>query len=183
MPEWMDIPSLDDAQPEKAIHLARYDYARVALRGLHVLDCACGMGYGTHLLEPDCRSFGVDIDPQAISLATQRFPLNDYSVGDIYTVPMHQYDALVSFETLEHLERPEQVIDRLPINITEIICSAPIRPTVGWNPWHKSDFTHASFCSLIERVFRVVHVVGQPWVDGRGDLYLMVHGKRGKWTL
>lgn len=186
MPEWMNIPEMAMEQPEREIHMARYRYAASVLKGLYVLDCACGMGYGTAILsDAGCYPCGVDKDPEAIALAEASYPEleGSFAIGDIYDYPMHQFDALVSFETLEHLSHPEEVIDRLPINITDIVCSAPIRPTVGWNPWHKSDFTHATFCQLIERHFRIVHVIGQPWVDGKGDLYLMIHGKRGKWIL
>lgn len=182
MPEWMNIPELAEEQPERRIHIERYEYAARELAGKRVLDCACGMGYGTEILSKTCDPTGVDIDPEAIKLANQQYHC-DFGVGDIHTISLVGYDALVSFETLEHLESPVTIIERLPENIEEIIVSAPIRPTVGWNPWHKSDFTHGSFCQMIERVFRVVHVVGQPWTDGKGDLYLMVHGRRGKWVL
>lgn len=69
------------------------------------------------------------------------------------------------------------MIDRLPSTVTDIVASVPVRPTVGWNPWHRSDFTHRSFCELIERRFVIIHMHGQLWVDGKGDLYLMLHGR------
>lgn len=186
MPEWMNIPALADEQPEKQIHIARYTYAASVLKGKRVLDCACGMGYGTEILSRDCDVIGMDIDPEAIGLARQQYPELAFEVGDIYNSDGSAgfgCDTLVSFETLEHLDKPEEVIDHLPENITEIIVSAPIRPTVGWNKWHRTDFTHGTLCQMVERVFRIVNVMGQPWVDGKGDLYLLVHGKRGKWVL
>ncbi len=183
MPEWMNIEEMASEQPEKHIHIERYEYAASVLGGKRVLDCACGMGYGTAILAVACDAVGVDLDPAAIALAREQYPGCRFEVGDVYTFPMDGYEAFVSLETLEHLDRPAEIIDRLPPSVTDIVVSAPIRPTVGWNPWHRSDFTHGSFCQLIERVFRVVHVVGQPWVDGKGDLYLMVHGRRGAWTL
>jgi SAM-dependent methyltransferase len=186
MPEWMNIPALPDEQPERRIHIERYEYAAKVLAGKRVLDCACGMGYGTESLSRTCTVTGVDIDPEAVSLARQQYPQLAFSVGDIHSVSFEGYDALVSFETLEHLQDPHGIFARLQDDscaINEVVVSAPIRPTVGWNPWHKSDFTHGSFCQMIEQVFRIVHVVGQPWVDDKGDLYLMVHGRRGAWTL
>lgn len=183
MPEWMNISEMAEEQPEKRIHMERYEYAASVLAGKRVLDCACGMGYGTSILRSTCFPLGVDIDPAAIALAKSTYPNCEFLVGDAYTVPMDGYEAFVSFETLEHLERPSDVIDRLPETVTDIVVSAPIRPTVGWNPWHKSDFTHATLCQLVERICRVVHVMGQPWVDGKGDLYLTVHGRRGHWKL
>jgi 2-polyprenyl-3-methyl-5-hydroxy-6-metoxy-1,4-benzoquinol methylase len=181
MSEWMNISEMAEEQPEKRIHMERYVYAASVLAGKRILDCACGMGYGTIILGPD--AVGVDIDPEAIALAHETYPGRRFEVGNLYTIPMEGYDAFVSFETLEHLDEPAAIIDRLPECITDIVVSAPIRPTVGWNPWHRSDFTHGTFCQLIERAFRVVHLIGQPWVDGKGDLYLMIHGRRGAWVL
>jgi 2-polyprenyl-3-methyl-5-hydroxy-6-metoxy-1,4-benzoquinol methylase len=180
----MNIQEMAVEQPERRIHMERYEYAAAALIGKRVLDCACGMGYGTAILGMTGRATGVDIDPAAIELAKAEYPKCDFAVGDIYSCPKDEYEAFVSFETLEHLDRPQDVLANLPISIADIVVSAPIRPTVGWNPWHRSDFTHGSFCSLVEAAgFRIVHAMGQPWVDGKGDLYLMVHGRRGAWTL
>ncbi len=184
MPEWMDLDEMAVEQPEKRIHIERYEYAASVLGGKKVLDCACGMGYGTHILSVTCDATGFDIDPEAIALAKLKYPTGDYRIGDITLEPLDGFDALVSFETLEHLDSPFGLLNRLPANITEIVVSAPIRPTVGWNPWHRSDFTHGSLCTMIEQNgFRIVYVRSQPWVDGKGDLYLMVHARRGNWEL
>ncbi len=180
----MNIAEMAPEQPEKRIHMERYEYAAQVLAGKRVLDCACGMGYGTAILAQSCDVLGVDIDPEAITLAREQYPGCNFEVGDIHTVPKRAFEAFVSFETLEHLEQPSAILNRLPESISDIVVSAPIRPTVGWNAWHRSDFTHGSFCQLVERGgFRIVHVMGQSWVDGKGDLYLMVHGRRGAWTL
>lgn len=174
----MNIAELAPEQPEKRLHMERYEYAGSVLRGKRVLDCACGMGYGTAILASSgCPSTGIDIDAEAIDLAIQNYNGCHFQVGDIYAIVMDGYDALVSFETLEHLERPADIITRLPNTITDIIASVPIRPTVGWNPWHKSDFTKDSFRDLIRSRFEIIHEFGQEWVDGE-DLYLVIHGRR-----
>ena len=176
MPEWMNISEMALEQPEKRLHVERYEYAANALRGKRMLDCACGMGYGTAIL--GATAHGVDIDPEAIGLAQQSYPGGSYAVGDLYAVPLDGFDALVSFETLEHLDRPAEIIDRLPPTVSDIVASVPIRPTVGWNPWHRSDFTKDTFRELIQSGgFRIIHELPQMWVDG-ADLYLMVHGRR-----
>ncbi len=195
MSEWMDIDEMAPEQPEKRIHMERYEFAASVLSGKRVLDCASGMGYGTDILATaGIDVIGVDIDPVAIETAVRKYPSRRYYVGDIryiaepnfgmFSGSLWPFDALVSFETLEHLDEPAKLLNSLPVRITELVVSAPIRPTVGWNPWHRSDFTHGSFCSMIEAAgFRVVYVRSQPWVDGKGDLYLMVHARRGNWTL
>ena len=177
MPEWTNIPGLEEGHPEKRIHVERYEYAAGVLRGKRVLDCACGMGYGTKILSETCDVTGVDIDPGAVELARGTYPRCRFDIGNLYTVPMSGYEAFVSFETLEHLSSPGLIIDKLPDSITDIVMSAPIRPTIGINPWHRFDFTHGTLCSLIERRFEIVHVMGQLWIDGE-DLYLMIHGRK-----
>lgn len=175
MPEWMAIPDLPIDEQERRIHLERYAYAASVLHGKSVLDCACGMGYGTDLIRRGGASvLGVDIDPDAIQTARERYPESSYDVGDIYTTPFDGYDALVCFETLEHLDHPEQVIERLA-GVKEIIASVPIRPTAHANHWHRKDFTHDSFRSLIGSSYDIVYELSQAWSDG-GDMYLMVHG-------
>ncbi len=188
MSEWMDIDGMAEEQPERRIHIERYEYAASVLAGKRVLDCACGMGYGTAILSATCDATGVDIDPEAIRLAMRKYPELKFCIADFNLLNaagfLQDFDALVSFETLEHLAAPAELINRLPENIVELVVSAPIRPTVGWNPWHKTDFTHGSLCTMIEQAgFRIVYVKSQPWVDGKGDLYLMVHARRGNWTL
>lgn len=174
----MNVADLAPEQPEKRLHIERYEYAARSLAGLRVLDCACGMGYGTEILRAGgCIAVGVDIDPEAIGLARQRYPLAEFQTESIHDIPFDGYDALVSFETLEHLTDPAGVIARLPEMVKQIIASVPIRPTVGWNPWHHADFTADSFARLIETKFRIIHRYGQLWVD-KEDLYLMLHGVR-----
>lgn len=185
----MDIDEMAPEQPEKRMHMERYEYAASVLAGKRVLDAACGMGYGTNILAETCQPVGVDIDPAAIRLAMDKYPTRQFFQADILMVAAEEvmlkdFDAFVSFETLEHLDHPRWLIAHLPENITELVVSAPIRPTVGWNPWHRSDFTHGSLCTMIEECgFRVVYVKSQPWVDGKGDLYLMAHARRGNWAL
>jgi 2-polyprenyl-3-methyl-5-hydroxy-6-metoxy-1,4-benzoquinol methylase len=138
----MDIPNLPDSDAEKRLHLERYEYAASVLTGLRVLDCACGMGYGTAMLrEVGIFAVGIDLDQNAIQLARQRFPCCFFYIGDIHDCVIEGYEALVSFETLEHLKDPENVIQRLPASLKTIIASVPIVPTVGINPSHRSDFT------------------------------------------
>lgn len=179
MPEWMVIPDLVPEHPEQRIHTERYEYAASVLNGRAVVDVACGMGYGTELLRAAGSSvLGVDKDPDAIAMAESRYPKCNFVCLDMTQTLFTAQDAIVSFETLEHLYHPELFLANLGPNIKEIIASVPIRPTVGWNPHHRSDHTKDSFREMIRSAgFNIVHELHQMWVDG-ADLYLMVHGRR-----
>jgi SAM-dependent methyltransferase/predicted nuclease with TOPRIM domain len=102
-------------------HVARYVLAASLVRpGDCVLDAACGLGYGTHVLRQlsDGALFtGVDLSRSAIEYATANFTGADATikfahadVADLSTIPDHSLDVVVSFETLEHLHHPEQFL-------------------------------------------------------------------------
>jgi len=179
MPEWMTIPDLPDDQQERRMHIERYEYAASVLKGKRVLDCACGMGYGTDIMR--CAGVlvsGIDKDKEAITLARKRYPDCVYTTADVDAISFKGLDALVAFEFLEHLDRPELIIDRCGrACVSEIIASVPIRPTVHVNHWHRTDFTPDSFRKLIESRYRIVPEQEQIWSDGE-PMYLMLHGQK-----
>lgn len=98
-------------------HIARYVLAgRYVRPGDTVLDAACGLGYGAHILVHStgaARVIGVDSCPSAIAYATANFaPDGDrlsFQVADaqdLSSLPDHSVDMIVSMETLEHLPEP-----------------------------------------------------------------------------
>ena len=55
-------------------HWHRYGWAAQALKGLKVLDIACGEGYGSNILSKYAESVtGVDISDEAVEHATGRY--------------------------------------------------------------------------------------------------------------
>jgi SAM-dependent methyltransferase len=85
-------------------HVARYRFARDRVRG-RVLDVACGTGYGTAMLQ----AVGVDVSLDALRFA-RRYPAA-YVAADAIRLPFGRiFDAVVSFETLEHLPDPERFV-------------------------------------------------------------------------
>ena len=90
-------------------HFHRYVFAREMVRGKRVLDAACGEGYGSALLASAASSVeGVDISEQAVAHACNRYPAQnlEFRVSDCLDLPYAdgEFDCIVSFETLEHLE-------------------------------------------------------------------------------
>lgn len=98
-------------------HMVRYHEAsRYIRKGDRVLDAACGLGYGSHIMKQNslCRSVhGIDGSDYAIDYANKNYGregkisfskgflpdcLNDFEDG--------AFDFIASFETLEHLENP-----------------------------------------------------------------------------
>ena len=90
-------------------HFHRYVFARELVGGLNVLDAACGEGYGTALLSTAAASAtGVDISEKAVEHARARYPSDrlEFLVSDCLELPFDEdeFDCVVSFETLEHLD-------------------------------------------------------------------------------
>ena len=90
-------------------HFHRYVMAGELATGRHVLDAACGEGYGSaHLARSAATVIGVDISKEAVSHARERYRVDnlEFQVADVCRLPFEddQFECIVSFETLEHLE-------------------------------------------------------------------------------
>ena len=89
-----------------------------------VLDAACGTGYGSKILH-DAGSIvtGVDIHQPAIEFAKEHYPGPYYLRRDLSEVE-GEYDTIVSFETLEHVDA-RQVLKNFRRKCKSLICSVP----------------------------------------------------------
>jgi len=98
-------------------HWHRYAFALRFAAGKRVLDAASGEGYGSALLARRAASvLGVDVSAQAVGHAASRYaaPNLRYEVADVTALdhlPAGSFDLIVSFETLEHLEPQERMLD------------------------------------------------------------------------
>lgn len=103
-------------------HIIRYQWACSYIKpGDRVLDAACGLGYGSHVmrhLTHASQVVGVDGSDYAIDYATKSFPSSEgraeYIVGmlpdKLREFPDGAFDVIVSFETLEHVEQPTKLL-------------------------------------------------------------------------
>jgi SAM-dependent methyltransferase len=103
-------------------HVVRYHWASAYVKpGDRVLDAACGLGYGSHVLRSLTKAAsvsGIDVSDFAIGYAATCFPGEaDHDGPNIGTLPEilggfadGSFELVVSFETLEHLDDPEALI-------------------------------------------------------------------------
>lgn len=130
----------DTTGPSRAGHELRYRLAAGFTQiGDTVLDAACGIGYGASFAPPSVAWVGVDVEPV---VAPEFERLGRWVVADLCDwQPDTAFDVAVSFETLEHVADPEALVDLLCQARRLVVCSVPIVPTVGLNPFHLTDFT------------------------------------------
>ncbi len=143
------------------LHLDRYRFAKENLKGTHILDCACGVGYGTEVLSEDSSSdmrfTGVDVSEAAIKYANKRYKKNniEFIMADGTKFRSdNKFDTIVTLETIEHLPDPGAFIENLVSLLAErgrIIASVPVTPSVDGNPYHLHDFTTRSFNRFFEK--------------------------------
>lgn len=99
--------------PVTVKHIERYRLAgKFISSGSRVLDAACGSGYGSVFLK-DCDYVGIDLDGSVLQYARQNYSgiFEQMSIQDVAS--LGKFDAIISFETLEHLDDPTEGMSTL----------------------------------------------------------------------
>jgi 2-polyprenyl-3-methyl-5-hydroxy-6-metoxy-1,4-benzoquinol methylase/tetratricopeptide (TPR) repeat protein len=172
-------------------HVARYMLAAQYVRPNDtVLDCACGLGYGSALLWDATQAsavIGVDLTERGIAYARDNYgegrPGLSYHVGnaqDLSFLEDRSVDLIVSMETVEHLPEPElffQEASRVLKPGGRVILSVPNM----WvdesgkdpNPYHFHVFDREKIRGLVarfldvEQMFLQIAGGGMKLPDGR----------------
>jgi hypothetical protein len=123
-------------------HLRRYAWAAKFVDYRDVInDIACGIGYGALFLQHAAFYNGYD---------RPGVPAPQFSTfGSFYEVDLNSpdwkpspADVTLCFETLEHVDNPERLAEKIMRATTStIIVSVPVVPTKHINAHHKHDFT------------------------------------------
>lgn len=156
-------------------HFHRYALAARWCKGLHILDAACGEGYGSALLAETATSVeGVDISEQAVSHAKRRYADIEnvnYQIADCTQLPFpdSQFDRVVSFETLEHLsEHDELMVEFRRVLKPDgfLVISSPDKATYSDaqkndNEFHVKELYRDELELLIRKYFPASHLLGQ----------------------
>ena len=131
-------------------HWHRYAFAAPLVGGRRVLDAACGEGYGSNLLAGHAREVvGVDVSDDAIRHARARYlPARAnlrFEQADATTLPFADgsFDAVVSFETLEHLAAHEQLVAgfaRVLVDDGVLLISSPDKLTYSDVAGFRNEF-------------------------------------------
>ena len=153
-------------------HLVVYEWIASRVGGRRVVDLACGEGYGSAVLARTAVSVvGVDANPDAFEHARLkysgpklRFERNMIELweGDV--------DCVVFLQTIEHVQDPDAVLDRIReligrdgvayVSTPNVLTLAPEGEERSGNPWHVKEYRAEEFRALCERHFGSVELLG-----------------------
>jgi SAM-dependent methyltransferase len=153
-------------------HLVVYDWIAQHVRGQHVIDMACGEGYGSHVLARSAASVvGVDANPEAHEHARLRYREPNLrferALVESFAEPA---DSVVFLQTVEHLEDPGPVLDHFGslvaprgsvyVSTPNVLTLAPKGAQRSGNPWHVHEYRLAEFERLCRAHFSSVSILG-----------------------
>jgi SAM-dependent methyltransferase len=155
-------------------HLVVYEWIARRVRGLRVLDMACGEGYGSDVLAGSAASVvGIDANPEAYEHARLRYRranlrferalIEEY--GDFGSC-----DAVVFLQTIEHVQAPGAVLRHLHdlllpggtayISTPNVLTLAPRGSSHSGNPWHVREYRQEEFLGQCQSAFPSVVLLG-----------------------
>jgi SAM-dependent methyltransferase len=155
-----------------AIHEKRYRFAVPYCTGKHVLDAACGVGYGSALLaETAAGVVGIDLSEEAIAYARARYARAnvEFVVDDLQSPGLddRSFDVVCSFETLEHLPDRDAFLGHVTRALRDdglFVLSTPraeVTTESPSNPYHFVEYSRSDFEALLHRYFEDVELFGQ----------------------
>jgi len=145
-------------------HVSRYTFAARYLfdkfGSATIIDSACGIGYGSKIMaEFGHKVLAIDISDEAIEFARTHYnhPNITFVQSDAYDiapiVSERNADAVVSFETIEHVKDAHRLIKVFSLSAPLLICSVPNESVVPFtketHPFHDRHYTDAEFESLL----------------------------------
>jgi SAM-dependent methyltransferase len=150
-------------------HLAVYQWIAERVAGLRVADLACGEGYGADVLARTAADVvGVDANPDAYEHARLRYRRANlrFERGLVEQFDS-ECDAIVFLQTIEHVEEPGHLLERMAALAPVAYVSTPNRLTLAppgadksGNPWHLREYTPDEYRALVRPLFARVELLG-----------------------
>ncbi|HEY5743330.1 MAG TPA: glycoside hydrolase family 99-like domain-containing protein [Terrimicrobiaceae bacterium] len=155
-------------------HVHRYLWAAQFSLGKRVLDIACGEGYGSEILARSAAHVvGVDLSEDAVIHASRKYSLKnlEFLTGSCDRIPVSEgeIDLVVSFETIEHHDRHQEMMREIKRILSPegiLIISSPDKyvysDVPGYrNEYHVKELYARDFDALLKEHFANVQMFGQ----------------------
>jgi 2-polyprenyl-3-methyl-5-hydroxy-6-metoxy-1,4-benzoquinol methylase len=174
-----DLVVIEKFQSEKQytlhlMHRKPYEIAADLARDKRALDFGCNIGYGSAILNGTCQSVtGVDVSPQAIAAAIERYGESGirFQVIDGHRPALdgESFDVISSFQVIEHIVDVDSYLRQLHRLLAAdglIVLTTPnaaLRIAPGMRPWnrfHVHEYTVAELKTLLKQSFKHVEIYG-----------------------
>ncbi len=156
-------------------HWHRYHWIGPHLNHKTVADLACGEGYGSALLSHHAKQvWAFDIDQETIQQAKEKYQHLGgviFNTANVLDTPIkdNNMDAVVSFETLEHLAEHEELLTEFKRILKKnglLVISTPDKNVYSatdahHNEFHVKELAAEEFQELMNRNFKHVLYFGQ----------------------
>jgi len=127
----------------------RYEWANDNLFGKKILEIGCSTGYGVQFFPSEINYLGLDYDPIIVDIANKQqwIPGAKFSWADINNYELGQYDTIVAFEVIEHLDNGLEIANKLKQHCKRLLLTVPHNEPKGfWGEHHKlHGLTEADF--------------------------------------
>jgi glycosyltransferase involved in cell wall biosynthesis len=120
--------------------ITRYSWAAQNILGTKVFELGCSSGYGLQFLPENIEYTGLDYDKRIIPVAIEQQwrPNAKFVHGDINNYELEQYDTIIAFEVIEHLENGLEIVEKLKKHCKRLMITVPMLETPNlWGPHHK----------------------------------------------
>lgn len=171
------VPGIKDTKLEIE-HFQRYLSVKELVRGKSVLDGACGEGYGSAILSETAASvIGIDIDASAVKRASEKYSdrknisFVETSISDLHMIEDKSLDAVISFETIEHVPIEVQYgyleeIARILKPDGFLVMSTPNKEIYSdlynyHNEYHIKEFYKEEFIEFLHAKFENIQLYNQ----------------------
>lgn len=118
----------------------RYQWASKHIIGHSIFELGCTTGYGVQFLPKGILYTGVDYDPIIVDVAKEQSwdGNNTFINADINTYELGQYDTIIAFEVIEHLDNGLEIVQKLKKHCKRLLITVPLNEPVGfWGEHHK----------------------------------------------
>ena len=118
----------------------RYLWANQNLLGNEILEIGCSTGYGSQFLPSAIWYDGIDYDPIIIEVAKEQnwAEFRNFEQADINIYELANYDTIIAFEVIEHLDNGLSVVKKLQNHCKRLLLTVPHNEPKGfWGEHHK----------------------------------------------